>query len=87
MKVVLFCGGHGLRLREHSRVIPKPMVPIGHRPILWHVMQYYAHFGHRDFVLCLGYSGDVDQGVLPPLQRGALERLRAVRRRAARSSC
>ena len=58
MKVVLFCGGRGLRLREHSEAIPKPMVPIGYRPILWHVMRYYAHFGHRDFILCLGYRGD-----------------------------
>ncbi|MFI5261346.1 MAG: sugar phosphate nucleotidyltransferase [Candidatus Limnocylindrales bacterium] len=56
MKVVLFCGGLGLRLREHSETLPKPMVPIGYRPILWHVMRYYAHFGHRDFVLCLGYG-------------------------------
>jgi glucose-1-phosphate cytidylyltransferase len=59
MKVVLFCGGRGLRLREHSEAIPKPMVRIGYRPILWHVMRYYAHFGHRDFILCLGYRGDV----------------------------
>ena len=58
MKVVLFCGGRGLRLREHSEAIPKPMVPIGYRPILWHVMRYYAHYGHRDFILCLGYRGD-----------------------------
>ncbi len=58
MKVVLFCGGRGLRLREHSEVIPKPMVRIGYRPILWHVMRYYAHFGHREFILCLGYRGD-----------------------------
>jgi len=56
MKVVLFCGGLGLRLREHSESLPKPMVPIGYRPILWHVMRYYAHFGHRDFVLCLGHG-------------------------------
>ncbi len=56
MKVVLFCGGLGLRLRDHSESLPKPMVPIGYRPILWHVMRYYAHFGHRDFVLCLGYG-------------------------------
>ena len=56
MKVVLFCGGLGLRLREHSETLPKPMVPIGYRPILWHVMRYYAHFGHRDFILCLGYG-------------------------------
>jgi glucose-1-phosphate cytidylyltransferase len=58
VKVVLFCGGQGIRLREHSEAIPKPMVPIGYRPILWHVMRYYAHFGHTDFILCLGYRGD-----------------------------
>lgn len=58
MKVVLFCGGQGLRLREYSETIPKPMVTIGYRPILWHVMRYYAHFGHREFVLCLGYKAD-----------------------------
>ena len=59
MKVVLFCGGLGMRLREYSQTIPKPMVPVGHRPILWHVMRYYAHFGHTEFVLCLGWQGDV----------------------------
>jgi glucose-1-phosphate cytidylyltransferase len=59
MKVVLFCGGLGMRLREHSESVPKPMVPIGYRPVLWHVMKYYAHFGHNDFVLCLGYKADV----------------------------
>jgi len=59
MKVVLFCGGLGLRLRDYADHIPKPMVSIGYRPILWHVMKYYAHFGHRDFVLCLGYRGDL----------------------------
>jgi glucose-1-phosphate cytidylyltransferase len=58
MKVVLFCGGLGTRLREYSDNIPKPMVPIGYRPILRHVMKYYAHFGHRDFILCLGYRAD-----------------------------
>lgn len=58
MKVVLFCGGRGIRLREHSEAVPKPMVMIGYRPILWHVMRYYAHFGHRDFILCLGYRAD-----------------------------
>jgi len=58
MKVVLFCGGQGMRLREYSEKIPKPMVPIGYRPILWHIMKYYAHFGHKDFILCLGYQGD-----------------------------
>ena len=59
MKVVLFCGGFGMRMREHSETIPKPMVGIGYRPILWHVMKYYAHYGHRDFILCLGYRADV----------------------------
>jgi len=59
MKVVLFCGGFGTRMREYSESIPKPMVPIGYRPILWHVMRYYAYYGHKDFVLCLGYKADV----------------------------
>ena len=59
MKVVLFCGGQGLRLREFSDALPKPMVPIGPRPIIWHLMMYYAHYGHRDFILCLGYKADV----------------------------
>src|SRR3954447_2480979 len=59
MKVVLFCGGLGLRLREYGDGIPKPMVPIGPRPILWHVMRTYAHFGYQDFVLCLGYKAEV----------------------------
>jgi len=58
MKVVLFCGGLGLRIRD-AEDTPKPMVHIGYRPILWHVMKYYAHFGHKDFILCLGYRGDV----------------------------
>ncbi|MFH5804230.1 sugar phosphate nucleotidyltransferase [Alienimonas sp. DA493] len=55
MKVVLFCGGFGMRLREYSESIPKPLVEIGDRPILWHIMKYYAHFGHTDFILCLGW--------------------------------
>jgi len=59
MKVVLFCGGLGTRLREHSDTVPKPLVNIGFRPILWHLMRYYAHFGHKDFILCLGYRGDM----------------------------
>lgn len=49
----------GMRMREFSEALPKPMVPIGYRPILWHVMKYYAHFGHKDFILCLGYKADV----------------------------
>jgi glucose-1-phosphate cytidylyltransferase len=59
MKVVLFCGGFGMRLREHSEAIPKPMVEIGNRPIMWHVMKYYAHYGHTDFILCLGWQANV----------------------------
>lgn len=57
MKVVLFCGGFGTRLREFSETIPKPLAPVGDRPILWHLMRYYAHYGHEQFVLCLGYQG------------------------------
>jgi glucose-1-phosphate cytidylyltransferase len=59
MKVVLFCGGLGTRLREHSETIPKPLVTVGFRPIMWHLMRYYAHYGHRDFILALGYRGDL----------------------------
>ena len=59
MKVVLFCGGAGMRLRGYSEDVPKPMVTVGNRPILWHVMKYYAHFGHTDFIICLGYKGNV----------------------------
>jgi len=58
MKVVLFCGGLGTRIRDYSDVIPKPMVPIGYRPILWNIMKYYAHFGHKEFILALGYKAD-----------------------------
>lgn len=58
MKVVLFCGGLGTRLGELTENIPKPLVKIGYRPILWNVMKYYAHFGHKDFILCLGYKAD-----------------------------
>jgi len=59
MKVVLFCGGLGMRLRSSPDNVPKPMVPIGSRPILWHLMRYYAHYGLKDFILCLGYRGEV----------------------------
>jgi glucose-1-phosphate cytidylyltransferase len=58
MKVVLFCGGLGMRLREYSENVPKPMVPIGYRPILWHLMKYYASYGHKEFILALGYKAD-----------------------------
>jgi len=57
VKVVLFCGGLGMRMRESpTSLIPKPMGMVGERPLLWHVMRYYAHFGHTDFILCLGYG-------------------------------
>lgn len=59
MKVVLFCGGLGTRLRDYDATIPKPMVTIGYRPIMWNLMKYYAHHGHKDFILCLGHKADV----------------------------
>ncbi len=59
MKVVLFCGGLGTRIREYGENTPKPMIPIGNQPILWHVMNYYSRYGHRDFILCLGYKANV----------------------------
>src|SRR5579863_3958383 len=59
MKVVILCGGLGTRLREETEFRPKPMVPVGNRPILWHIMKMYAHHGHKDFILCLGYKGEI----------------------------
>jgi glucose-1-phosphate cytidylyltransferase len=59
VKVVLFCGGLGTRIREYSESVPKPMVPVGNQPIMCHVMQYYSQYGHDDFVLCLGYKANV----------------------------
>jgi glucose-1-phosphate cytidylyltransferase len=59
MKVVILCGGKGTRLREETEYRPKPMLPIGGRPILWHIMKIYAAQGHKDFVLCLGYKGEM----------------------------
>lgn len=59
MKVVILCGGLGTRLREETEYRPKPMVPVGNRPILWHIMKHYAAYGHKDFILCLGYKGEV----------------------------
>jgi glucose-1-phosphate cytidylyltransferase len=58
MKVVIFCGGKGLRLREYSENTPKPMVPVGSRPIVWHTMKYFAHYGHKEFILALGYKSE-----------------------------
>jgi glucose-1-phosphate cytidylyltransferase len=59
MKVVILAGGHGTRIRDVADDIPKPMIPIGPYPILWHIMKYYASYGHHEFVLCLGYKGNV----------------------------
>ena len=59
MKVVILCGGLGTRLREETEFKPKPLVDVGGRPILWHIMKIYAHYGFKDFVLCLGYKGDM----------------------------
>jgi glucose-1-phosphate cytidylyltransferase len=59
MKVVILCGGLGTRLREETEFRPKPMVKIGTKPILWHIMKHYAHYGFKDFVLCLGYRGEI----------------------------
>jgi len=59
MKIVILCGGYGTRIREVAENLPKPMIPIGEYPILWHIMKYYSQFGHTDFVLCLGYKSDV----------------------------
>ena len=57
MKVVLFCGGYGMRMRNSTDDgMPKPMQMVGPRPLIWHVMRYYAHFGHKEFILCLGYG-------------------------------
>jgi len=57
MKAVILCGGQGTRIRDASEVLPKPMLPIGGKPIVWHIMKMYARHGVREFVLCLGYKG------------------------------
>ena len=67
MKVVLFCGGLGMRMRADNQSLPKPMMPIGSRPVLWHIMRYFAHFGHTEFILCLGPWRPGRQGLLPRL--------------------
>lgn len=59
MKAIILCGGQGTRLRELTEIRPKPMVEVGGRPILWHIMKFYAHFGVKEFILCLGYKGHV----------------------------
>jgi glucose-1-phosphate cytidylyltransferase len=58
MKVVLFCGGLGLRLHPDTEILPKPLVPVGEKPILWNLMKYYSYFGHKDFILCVGFKGE-----------------------------
>lgn len=59
MKVVILCGGFGTRIRDVADDVPKPMIPVGGLPILWHIMKYFAHFGHTEFILCLGYKGGI----------------------------
>ncbi|MFL5930553.1 MAG: sugar phosphate nucleotidyltransferase [Gaiellaceae bacterium] len=96
MKVVLFCGGQGMRLRGAVGSLPKPMVPIGGRPLLWHIMKYYAHFGHREFLVCVGHQAAVIKDyfertahgwhvefVDTPLEASIGERLYAVQDRLA----
>jgi glucose-1-phosphate cytidylyltransferase len=58
MKVVLFCGGLGMRIRDYGENVPKPMIPVGQQPILWHIMRYYLQYGHKDFILCMGYKAN-----------------------------
>ena len=71
MKVVIFCGGLGLRMGETSARVPKPMIPVGDRPMLWHIMNYYSSFGHSEFVLCLGHRGDVIEKYFKTYQSSA----------------
>lgn len=59
IKVVILCGGRGTRMQEESGIRPKPLIEIGHRPILWHIMKRYAHYGFKDFIICLGYKGEL----------------------------
>lgn len=59
MKVIILCGGQGTRLREETEFRPKPMVEVGHKPVLWHIMKLYAHYGYRQFILALGYRGNM----------------------------
>ena len=58
MKVVILCGGKGTRLKEFTEAIPKPLVEVGGKPVLWHIMKLYSHFGFKDFILSLGYKGE-----------------------------
>ena len=81
MKVVLFCGGYGMRMRNSADDgMPKPMQMVGPRPLIWHVMRYYAHYGHKEFILCLGYGAVAHQELLSQLPGSRIERLHDVRR-------
>ena len=82
MKVVIFCGGLGVRMGEETQRIPKPMIRIGNRPILWHIMRYYAAWGHTEFVLCLGYKGDVIKEYFLSHNEALVQRFRARRLRS-----
>ncbi len=83
MKVVIFCGGFGLRMRSGVDSAPKPMMTIGDRPVLWHVMRYYAHFGHTEFILCLGFGGSAVKEYFLRYEETHLQRLRDDQGRAA----
>ena len=63
MKVVILAGGFGTRISEESHLIPKPMIEIGEKPILWHIMKLYSHYGHNEFIICCGYKSAYRQGV------------------------
>ena len=81
MKVVLFCGGLGMRMRDGVTSGPKPMAMVGERPLLWHVMRYYAHFGHTDFVLCLGYGASAVKDFFLNYDETTVQRFRPRERR------
>ena len=87
MKVGILAGGKGTRLAEETQVRPKPMVEIGGRPILWHIMRHYAHYGHREFAIALGYKGDIIKKYMveSAAVHGESERQHAQRRGHART--
>ena len=78
MKVVIFCGGMGVRMGEATQRIPKPMIPVGSQPILWHIMRWYASWGHNDFILCLGYRAEIVKQYFLDYSEARRERLRAL---------
>jgi NDP-sugar pyrophosphorylase family protein len=78
MKTVLFCGGHGTRIRDYAESIPKPMIPIGDKPILWHLMHYSSQYGHKNFALSR-LQGERHQGVFPELPAAHLRGLCGLR--------